>query len=61
MDDLKICPRCKLPYDWPGVTDMGKEFCCAECARGEPCACPQHDHRNDETASGVSAGGRLPE
>jgi hypothetical protein len=40
----KICPACEMPFDWPGVTERGEEFCCEECANGLPCTCPQHEH-----------------
>lgn len=47
MSEEKICPACHLPFHWPGVTETGREYCCAECARGLPCSCPQHDHRTE--------------
>jgi hypothetical protein len=50
MTDEKVCPACEMPFDWPGVTEAGEEYCCAECARGLPCSCPQHDHRTETTA-----------
>ena len=45
METERICPRCALPFDWPGVQEANIEYCCAECARGLPCSCPEHDHR----------------
>jgi hypothetical protein len=47
MTDEQLCPACKLPFDWPGVTEAGETYCCAECARGLPCSCAQHDHRTE--------------
>ena len=52
----KLCPACNMPFEWPGYTQAGEEFCCEECARGLPCTCPQHDHRSEnhmETAEKV--------
>jgi hypothetical protein len=45
MTDRQMCPACAMDFDWPGVTENGQTYCCAECARGMPCSCPQHDHR----------------
>jgi len=42
----KLCPNCDMPFDWPGVTEDGEEYCCAECAAGLECTCAQHDHRS---------------
>ena len=40
----RICDVCEMPYDWPGVTVDGVQYCCPECAHGEACVCPQHEH-----------------
>jgi hypothetical protein len=56
MANQKVCPECEMPFAWPGVTEAGQEFCCAECARGLPCSCPQHDHRTETAVHEV--GGR---
>jgi hypothetical protein len=38
----KICDACGLEYDWAGVTVGDRIYCCAACAQGLPCTCPQH-------------------
>lgn len=45
----KLCPACKMPFDWPGVDVERQEYCCAECSAGFPCSCPQHDHRSESS------------
>jgi hypothetical protein len=50
----KMCPTCEMPFDWPGYSEDGMEFCCVECANGEACTCPQHDHRATETTDLVA-------
>jgi hypothetical protein len=45
MADMKTCEVCGMEYDWPGVAEAGHEYCCAACARGEECTCPQHRHQ----------------
>jgi hypothetical protein len=44
MSEQKFCEACEMPYDWPGVMADGEEYCCAGCARGEACTCPQYRH-----------------
>jgi hypothetical protein len=56
MTEQKVCPACEMAFDWPGVIEAGQEFCCAECARGLPCSCLQHDHRTPTTTGEI--GGR---
>ncbi len=58
MAEMRICPRCRMEFDWPGVAEAGEEFCCAECARGEPCSCVQHDHRSESAAVETMSGSR---
>ena len=43
----RLCPACTMPFDWPGVTEDDEEYCCAECAHGLPCTCPQHEHASE--------------
>ena len=44
MMEERVCPACRMPYDWRGVIAGGQEYCCEPCAAGEACICPQHDH-----------------
>jgi len=59
----RICGVCCLPYDWPGTTVNGVDYCCTACSAGQACTCPQHDHRatpgapNLETWAGAAASG----
>lgn len=54
MIEMKICRRCGAAFDWPGVQKRREEFCCPECARGEPCACAQHERRTETMSEKVS-------
>ena len=52
----KLCQACGMRFDWQGTIEGGEEYCCAECARGLPCTCPQHDHQHETEASHLHAG-----
>ena len=45
MADMRVCEACGMEYDWQGVQEQGVEYCCAACARGDECTCPQHNHQ----------------
>ena len=53
MSEKKLCPACGMPFDWPGINEDDVEYCCAECAHGLPCTCPQHDHRSPAASGSV--------
>ena len=46
MPEMRVCDNCAMEFDWEGVSERGYDYCCAACARGEECTCPQHDHRS---------------
>jgi hypothetical protein len=48
MDNEKYCESCQRAFDWPGVTADGQEYCCAACAEGDLCTCPDHEHDYDD-------------
>jgi hypothetical protein len=53
----KICERCEMEFDWPGVTVGDETYCCDTCARGEPCTCPMQEptHQTEQPLSGEEA------
>lgn len=46
MAEYRLCEACGMEFDWEGVEERGYQYCCAACARGEECTCPQHNHQH---------------
>jgi hypothetical protein len=45
MPEMRLCEACGMEYDWAGVQRQNYEYCCAGCADGGECTCPQHNHQ----------------
>ena len=58
MADMRLCEACGMEFDWAGVQRGTQEYCCAGCAEGKECTCPQHRHEysTDQPMNRAAAG-----